>query len=204
MTTDAGNGVYGKLIRDVWRINLDAWPAGKATNDHTLGDVLETLFSIHYLAPFFPETVGHFPKHLYGQILELMDDCIKDGTGELLSGIGPLEVPTSPDYGNPSEHPAETEEDRPPIPRRKAKTGADQTEHPPADSAHSVHWSKAKAATPPLSLTGKTPWAERDGAQAPQQGSWGHAGGLPAARDQADPQHLARPDAWRKQSSFGP
>ena len=171
VTTDAGNGVYGTLFRDVWRINLDAWPAAKATNDHTLGDVLETLFSIHYLAPFFPETVGHFPRHLFGQILQLMDDCVKHGTGELLSGIGPLEAPTSPDFGDTSEHHAEAEEERAPIPRRKPKAGADQTECPSGSSAQASYWSKAKPPTPPTSSQAKGGWSKREGGQSSQQSS---------------------------------
>ena len=170
VTTDVGNGVYGTLIREVWRINLDAWAAGKATNDQTLGDVLETLFSIHYLAPFYPDTVDQFPGQLFGQILQLMDDCIKYGTGEPLSGIGPMEVATSPDYGDPSEHQGETEEEKPPIPRRKGKGASEQTEHTAADASRPGHWSKAKAATPPGTLATKVSWAGGTAPQGSHQG----------------------------------
>ena len=64
VSTDVGNDLYEHMVKDVWQIDLTAWPSGQGTTKGLLGDVVEALFAIPYLEPFFPSISGQLPSRL--------------------------------------------------------------------------------------------------------------------------------------------
>ena len=131
---DPGNGRYSHIAKEVWKLDLSAWPGGVQPNDISLGDIVETALSLKCLISHLPTAVGklsadrvlahsdQWAQDIFDNIAE--EERAQDEVAKALAEV---------DYGTPPNTPDQTEEEEPsPVKEDRAQQGRPKRAKPMA------------------------------------------------------------------------